>query len=154
MNESKCYVSKYTIDELIKEIAAKHYIKLEKDEPILILYTMNEFMIREFYDVLGKLHKELENKFASMSFRLESDVTSRIDRQVYTVIAAYRQVLNESLSQCSKNVAENLSDCLQPILDEWIKTIGHGKQYACYNIAASCITFLSACIICIIFFFH
>lgn len=54
------------IDETIKEIAVRHGVILSKDDPVLILQTMNERLLEETrksqQEMLAQFKEEMENR--------------------------------------------------------------------------------------------
>ena len=55
-----------SIDETIKEIAVRHDVVLSKDDPILILQTMNERLLEETrkaqQEMLAQFKEEMERR--------------------------------------------------------------------------------------------
>lgn len=135
------------IDAMIDEIAAKNHVALGKDDPIMILWTMNQRQIREFQQVIAEEHAEFVGNLEALLMRLDTETSDRTKRLLTAVVNAHKEALQESISQYSEKTAEAVALSLKPQLSQWVQAISGGKKHAYINIAASCITFLSVCLL-------
>lgn len=136
-----------SIEKMIDEIAAKNHVALGKDDPIMILWTLNQRQIKEFQAAIAEEHGEFNANLEALMMRLDNETADRTTRLLNAVVNAHKEALQESVTQYSKQTADAVALGLKPHLGQWVHAISGGKKHAYINLAASCITFLSVCLL-------
>lgn len=136
-----------SIEKMIDEIAAKNHVALGKDDPIMILWTLNQRQIKEFQAAIAEEHGEFIGNLEALMMRLDNETADRTKRLLNAVVNAHKEALQESVTQYSKQTADAVVLGLKPHLGQWVQAISGGKKHAYINLAASCITFLSVCLL-------
>lgn len=136
-----------SIEDMIDEIAARNHVALGKDDPIMILWTLNQRQINEFQTAIAEEHGEFIGNLEALMMRLDNETADRTKRLLNAVVNAHKEALQESVAQHSKQTAEAVAFSLKPQLGQWVEAISGGKKHAYINLAASCITFLSVCLL-------
>jgi len=139
------------IDDAIKEIASEHGIVISKDDPIMILHTINDRLI---LDSKVAQHDLLDN------FRSQMEVISNgwsIEAKNHS-----NRILNAAVSSSKDEVARVMEDQSRVIIEKWKnelstgfsqvhKTIESARHTAILNIIASFITLIAAGIVLYVF---
>lgn len=130
------------IEELIKEIAAKHGIAVSRDDPILVLQTINNRLMQDSSkaqrDQLDQYKEELEG----LALRWGNDAKGMAERILNASLAASKEAMNTRMQEGAKAmttaVRAEIDAALIPILD--------AGRIGKLNVIASCITLLAAAV--------
>jgi cell division septum initiation protein DivIVA len=107
------------LDETIKGIAVKHGVSLGKDDPILILQTMNERLIEQNKKAQQELLAQFKEEIEQVASKWQDDAKEKAEK-----------ILNSSLSSSTDAVArilheltnQNVNTIKQVISDSLIKS--------------------------------
>ncbi len=96
------------IEETIKEIAAKHGIAVGRDDPILILQTINERLMRDSavaqQEILDRFKEEME----AIAHRWGDDAKNKAERTLNAALIASREAMIATMHDGAKAAAESL----------------------------------------------
>tara|TARA_B110000879_G_C11179553_1_gene517646 strand:+ start:2933 stop:3379 length:447 start_codon:yes stop_codon:yes gene_type:complete len=84
-----------TIEETIKEIAVKHGVSVGRNDPILILQTMQEKLIEKQNDAQQLLLDNFKSEIEQISSRWQNDAKEKSE-----------QILNTTLLTCKETMAK------------------------------------------------
>lgn len=109
------------IDEIIKEIAVKHGVSLSKEDPILMLQTMNERLITQNERVQQELLAQFRAEIEQIALNWKDDAKEKAEKILNHSLAASKEaiarMLNESVTEnvkaIQKVVAESLNESKQ-----------------------------------------
>ena len=135
------------IDEAIQEIASVHGIAVSKDDPIMILHTMNERLIKDSkaaqQELLDKFRSELEVTVSELSMAAKN----HSDRVLNSTIQTSKTEISRVMEEQSNIIIERWKADLHAEFNEACKTMTTSRQTAILNIIASFITLISAGIV-------
>jgi hypothetical protein len=135
------------IEAMIREIASEHGIALSRDDPVLILQTMNARLIKD-HEVA---QKELLNQFKSeleVAASNWSEISKRNATQILnSSINASRVTLETLINENSDVVVKKLNDERSAYIAEIVEIARSSKIVAMLNIAAAFMTLLSSSIV-------
>ncbi len=132
------------LDALIERIASEHGIVLSQDDPVLVMYTLNEVLLEQN----EKAHAELLSKYQAMleeSFNQWQTVTSK----------KANALINAQQNNFSKNNDQLIDQSMQLISEKFIIAINHdirelvriSRQAAIMNLFAAALVLVSAVLI-------
>ncbi|AVX40755.1 conjugal transfer protein TraM [Yersinia massiliensis] len=141
------------IDELIKDIALKNGVAIDRDDPIMILQTMQlRFLAgnkKAQIEMLDEFKEELEGVASRWGLESKSLAEKILNNSLKASKETMAIQLQESVQATSRAVGSEIEiklACLnEPV--QWAKKI------AIYNLIASLVTFLTACMIIVFFLF-
>jgi len=132
------------IEDIIKEIAAKHGIAVGRDDPILILQTINERLMRDSaaaqQEILDRFKEELE----SIAHRWSDDAKNKAERTLNAALAASRETMLKGMQDGAKMAAEAARRELETATAQLIAPIRETKRVALMNTLAAGIAALAA----------
>ncbi len=132
------------IDEAIQEIASVHGIAVSKDDPIMILHTMNERLIKDSkaaqQELLDKFRSELEVTVSELSMAAKN----HSDRVLNSTIQTSKTEISRVMEEQSNIIIERWKADLHAEFNETCKTMTTSRQTAILNIIASFITLIAA----------
>jgi len=83
------------IEELIREIAAKHGIAVARDDPILVLQTINLRLLRDSADAQQKQLDQFKEELEGVSMRWKLDSTDKAERVLNAALAASKSTIDQ-----------------------------------------------------------
>ncbi|HAU1788572.1 conjugal transfer protein TraM [uncultured Legionella sp.] len=105
-----------TINEAIKTIAVKHGVVLGKDDPILILQTMNEKLLEENrkaqQDILTQFKEEMEN----ISSQWKVDAKEKAEKLLNAALAGSKEAMNKLLRDATNEFVHAMKNVISDSL--------------------------------------
>lgn len=135
------------IEDLIREIAAKHGLAVSRDDPILVLQTIN---IRLMLDSSAALKDQLDHfkeEIETISMRWRTDAKEKADRVLNTALAAGNETMRAAFLQNAEDTTERVRAAIEDSFLMMNNASGAANRTAILNLIASCITMLAALII-------
>jgi plasmid stabilization system protein ParE len=125
------------IEALVKEIAAKHGIAVGRDDPIMILQTINERLMQDSaaaqQDALDRFKEELE----SIAHRWGEDARAKAERSLTTALAAGRAAMAKDMQAGAKAAALSARQEIDTALAQLADPIRDGRRIAILNLIAA-----------------
>ncbi len=134
-------------DELIKEIAVKHGIAVSRDDPIMILQTINNRLLQDTERAQQALLETYKEELEALSTRWSEDVKDKSQRIVNASLSASKNAMAESVQESAKAASTLLKNELESILIPIRKSIKEARMIGILNIAASAITLTALAIV-------
>lgn len=131
-------------DEIIKSIALKHGVTIGKDDPILVLQTINEMLMQEMISAqqtnLDSFKSEVEASINSWS----EDAKDKAERTLNAALKAS----NETMSKAMKKHAENTASAVHQGIDSVIaRQMKEARKVSLLNLIAATLTAFAAIIV-------
>ena len=135
------------IDEVIQQIASVHGVAVSKDDPIMILHTMNERLISDSkaaqQELLDNFRSQLEVTVSELSMAAKN----HSDRVLNSTIQTSKTEISRVMEEQSNIIIERWKADLHAEFNEACKTMTTSRQTAILNIIASFITLIAAGIV-------
>lgn len=132
------------LDETIQQIASVHGVAVSKDDPIMILHTMNERLIQNSkaaqQDLLDNFKSEIELCVSELSIAAKN----HSDRVLNSTLEISKTEIARVMEEQSHIIIERWKGDLNAGLHEASKTMATSRQTAILNIIASFITLIAA----------
>jgi hypothetical protein len=139
------------IDKVIQQIASVHGVAVSKDDPIMILHTMNERLISDSkaaqQELLDNFRSQLEVTVSELSMAAKN----HSDRVLNSTIQTSKTEISRVMEEQSNIIIERWKADLHAEFNEACKTMTTSRQTAILNIIASFITLIAAGIVLTIF---
>jgi ElaB/YqjD/DUF883 family membrane-anchored ribosome-binding protein len=98
------------VEETIKAIAVKHGIAVGRDDPIMILQTINDRLMEESVasqkEILNRFKEELEE----ISHRWGEDAKDKAEKTLRTALKASQEVMEKKMQEVAQEVARAVKD--------------------------------------------
>ena len=125
------------IEDIIKEIAVKHGIAVGRDDPILILQTINERLMQDSaaaqQEILDRFKEELE----SIAHRWGDDAKNKAERTLNAALTASREAMMKGMQDGAKAAAEAVRRELEAATAQLAAPIRESKRVALMNMVAA-----------------
>lgn len=131
------------IESLIREIATKHGIAVGRDDPILILQTINNRLLQDGakaqQDMLDQFKKELE----SMAMRWSEDAKNKAERIVNASLNASKESMENIMAQGARDTIKTVRLEIDSSLNRINRPIRDAKKIAYLNVVAGSMTIIA-----------
>lgn len=135
------------IDEVIYQIASDYGITVEKDDPVMILHTMNERLIQDSKAAQQDLLDHFRSEMEVISAQWAVTANNHSDRTMHTAVASSKAEVARVMEEQSSIIIERWKADLDAGLSEASRTMATSRQTAILNIVASFITLIAAGIV-------
>lgn len=131
------------LGEMIKEIAEKHGIALGRDDPILILQTLNNRLLQDNQKAQQAMLNQYKEELEALSLRWSSDTKEKAERILNASLESSKVAMDQLMQAGTKELLLRFTSSI----DESLILIGYlikdTKRIGAMNIIASCITVLA-----------
>ena len=134
------------VEELIKELAARHGIAVSRDDPILVLQTINSRLMQDSAKAQQVLLDHYKEELESLALRWGNDAKGKAERIVNASLAASKEAMGQILQEAAKATAASLRAEMDAALAGVAAPIRDAHRIAMLNVVASCITLLAAAV--------
>jgi len=132
------------IEETIKLIAARHGIAVSRDDPILVLQTINDRLMQDSRAAQEEILEGFKSELESIAHRWREDAKVKAERTLNAALAASK----EAMAQGMKEGAKAVTDAVQREFDaSSVKLAGaiqEARRVSILNMAAAGLTVLAA----------
>lgn len=131
------------MDELIKEISIKHNLSLEKDDPILIMHTLNEKLMSDNLKTQQLMLDQYKEEMEGIALRWANDAKDKSEKILSASLTTSKEVMASILKESAHLTAGTIKSEVGTFLSQ-IHTCLNKAQYIAYiNIVAAGISFLT-----------
>ncbi|MEY3759921.1 MAG: hypothetical protein RIR39_1412 [Pseudomonadota bacterium] len=132
------------LEELIKEIAVKHGIALSRDDPILILQTLNNRLLQASQKAQQALLDQYKAELEELSLRWSADAKEKAERILNASLDASKVAMEQLMRAGAKEVITTIKTEVDASLYRISSLIKNTNRISLMNMLASCITLLAA----------
>jgi hypothetical protein len=134
------------VDELIKEIAAKHGIAVSRDDPILVMQTINHRLMQDTSKAQQAQLDHYKEELEALALRWGLDAKDKAERILNAALAAGKDAMNQAMQENAKSTAASVRAEADLILGAIANQLKDAQRIVWLNIAASCITLAAAAV--------
>ena len=134
------------VEELIKEIAVKHGIAVGRDDPIMILQTINARLMQDSQKAQQEMLDTFKSELEEMSHRWGIDAKEKAERILNASLAASKDAMGQVMLEEVKVMAASVRGEIDAALSHVTAPIRDARRISILNVFASCITMLAAAV--------
>ena len=135
------------VEDLIGEVARKHGIAIGRDDPILVLHTMNDRLVRESAAAQQVLLDAFKQELEALASRWSMEATDRADRILQTALAGSQEAMASVLREGANATGASVRTEVESALAQIAGRLLDARRIAFLNLAAACITLAAAGIV-------
>ena len=132
------------IEELIKEIAVKHNIAVSRDDPMMILHTINQRLMQDsakaHEEQLTKHKKELE----SMSMRWENSAKAIAERILNASLVASKESMRKSADTMTTSFTQSVKEVMTSAWATANKSHSYTYKVVVFNLIAASLALIAS----------
>lgn len=140
------------LDKLIQDITVKHGVLLGKDDPILMLQTMNEQLIEENrkaqHDLLIKFREEIEG----ISSLWKDDAKEKAEKVLNAALASSKEVIAKLLQESTRESIHAMKKLISDSLIEAHSLTQKTQKFSRFALVSSATLFAASCMILLLFY--
>lgn len=134
-------------DDVIAEVAARHGIAIGRDDPILVLHTMNDRLLKESAAAQQALLDAYTRELEASTARWSADAADRADRILHAALTGSKETLATAVQEGAMATATSVRTEVDAALVRITAKLQDARQIAMLNVVAACITLLAAGIV-------
>jgi hypothetical protein len=135
------------VDELIGEVARKHGMAIGRDDPILVLQTINERLLQDSSAAQQALLDAYKSELEASASRWSTEATDRADRILQAALDASKQTMDATLAEAAMTTAASVRAEVNAALARVTVHLQDARRIAIINMVAACITLMAAGIV-------
>ena len=134
------------IEELIKEIAAKHGIAVSRDDPILVLQTINNRLMQDSSKAQQAQLDQYKEELEALALRWGTDAKDKAERILNAALTASKEAMGKAMQENAKSMAATVRAEVDAALGRVTVQVKDARQIGLLNVLASCITLAAAAV--------
>jgi hypothetical protein len=125
------------IEELIREIAAKHGIAVGRDDPILILQTINMKLMQDSASAQQEILDAFKSELESIAHRWGDDAKGKAERTLNAALAASKDAMTRGMQEGAKAAAEAVRREVEAVTAQLVAPIREARRVAMMSMVAA-----------------
>lgn len=134
------------LEELIKEIAAKHGIVVSRDDPILVLQTINNRLLLDSAQAQQAQLDHYKEELEALALRWGNDAKGKAERILNASLSAGKETMGQALQDAAKATAATVAAEVDAALARLHASTRDAHRIALLNVVAACITMGAAAV--------
>ncbi len=134
------------VEELIKEIAVKHGIAVSRDDPILVLQTINNRLMQDSSKAQQEQLDRYKEELEALAHRWGLDAKDKAERVLNAALGASKAAMEQGLQEAAKTLATAVRTEVDTALARLSEPVKDARRLGLYNVVAACITLVAAAI--------
>ncbi|HDO7885766.1 TPA: conjugal transfer protein TraM [Legionella pneumophila] len=106
------------INEAIQDIAVKHGVVLGRDDPVLILQTMNDRLLEENRKAQQEMLTQFKEEMESISSQWKVDAKDKAEKVLNAALASSKEAMNKILREATDEFAQVMKKLISDSLTE------------------------------------
>ena len=133
----------HELNELIKDIAVKHGIAVGRDDPILILHTLNQRLLQDNQKAQQALLEQYQSELEGISLRWRTDAKAQAERLLNASLNASKSAMDRMLQTTVKETVASIKVEVDVSINRLLCSMTSAHRVSLMNITAACITLLA-----------
>ena len=135
------------IEELIKEISIKHGIAIHRDDPIMILQTINNRLMQDNAKAQQAMLDSYKEELEALALRWSSDAKTMAEKVLNASLSASKESMREIMQEGAKAATEAIGKEVTTALSRAAGSLRAARRIAILNVVASCLTFAAVILV-------
>lgn len=132
------------IEELIRVIAGKHGIAVGRDDPILILHTINDRLMHDSASAHQEILERFKSELEAIAHRWGEDAKAKAERTLNAAMAASKDVMARAVQDGAQAAAEAVRREIADTAAQLTTPVQEARRVAVMNLAAALVAALAA----------
>lgn len=135
------------LEQLFMEIAKKHGVTISRDDPIMILQTLNKWLLEDSAKAQKKLINQFQCEMEDSALRWGDNAKNMAERVLNASLAASQNAMSKNMEENAKITSSSVKTAIDASLTPIIVHIRKAKKIAIFNVIAASISLLAALIV-------
>jgi hypothetical protein len=130
------------VDELIKEIAAKHGVAVSRDDPIMMLQTINARLLADSAKAQQAMLERYKEELEALSARWSNDAKEKAERVLNAAVEASGNTMRAGAREAAASIRREIDAALGGVAG----FLRQARLVGILNVVASCMTLLAVAV--------
>ena len=139
-------------EEILIEIAKKHGVALNKNDPILIVYTLNQRMIADQTQAQEALFDNFRSQMEELTQNFHFETKSQAEKILTASLDSSKKVMLNAMNDNAKAASTAVREEIDSIVNKVQSNHKESRQTSYINLFSSILTLTAACVILYAFF--
>lgn len=140
-----------TFDEAIKEIAIRHGVVLSKDDPILILQTMNDRLIEETREAQVAMLAQFREEMEGISSQWKDNAKEKAEKILNAALTAGHEAMAKLLKESTSESVHVMKKMISDALVEAHALARQTRKFSRSTLIFSSVTLTASCLLILLF---
>lgn len=141
------------IEELIKEIATKHGIAVSRDDPILVLQTINNRLLQDGAKAQQAQLDQYKEELEALAMRWGNDARDKAEKILNASLSAAKQAIEQLMQEGANNTSSTVGKEIGEALSKMKGPLQDARRIAVLNVVAACLT-MAASVVALVAVLH
>jgi membrane-associated HD superfamily phosphohydrolase len=132
------------VEELIQEIALKHGITVSRDDPILILQTINKRLMEDSAKAQQEMLDHYKEEIEVLAKRWGDDAKTKAEKVLNAALAASREAMAKTAQEVASTVKQAVAQEVEASLKKLHAPVRNARSLVIANVIAAAITLVAA----------
>lgn len=132
------------LEDTIREIATRHGIAVGRDDPILVLHTLNERLLQDSASAQQELLERFQQELESLRQRWAVEARQQADRTLHSALDLGREALQGMQRDAATAAGQGIRQEIDALMSRLEASGRESRRVALMNLAASCMTVFAA----------
>lgn len=138
------------VEEIIKEIAIRHGIAVGRDDPIMVLRTINEILLKDSMTAQAEILSVFKSELEEAANRWDLAANEKAEKMLNISLNASKKAMSSMLDAGVKSAIEEIHSSLKAdknsALDLIHQSMKENRNVSMLNLVASALTITAALI--------
>ena len=134
------------LEELIKEIASKHGIAVSRDDPILVLQTINNRLLQDSSKAQQAMLDQYKEELEALALRWGNDAREKAERILNASLSAAKDAIDQLMQEGARSMTTAVATEIDSALAKFTGAVRDAHRIAVLNVFAACVTMAAAAV--------
>lgn len=140
------------LDKIIQDITVKHGVLLGKDDPILMLQTMNEQLIEENRKAQQDLLIQFREEMEGISSQWKEDAKEKAEKVLNVALASSKEAIAKLLQESTRESIQAMKKLISDSLIEAHSLTQKTQKFCRFALVSSATLFAASCMVLLLFY--
>jgi hypothetical protein len=132
------------LEGLIREIAAKHGVAVSRDDPILVLQTINNRLLQNSSKAQQEQLDQFKQELEAQAVRWGNDAKGRAERILNASLDACKDAMGQGMQDAAQMAAAAVATEIDAAFARLETATRDARQVAILNLITACITMMAS----------
>lgn len=131
------------MDELIREIALRNGVAVSRRDPIMVVHTMNNQLLKEGKAAQQEVLNTFKSELEGIAHQWGEEAKIKAEKVLNAALSASKEAMVNSMQEGSKRASEEISKALGESVEKIEAAARSARRAAYTNLAASALIVLA-----------
>ena len=134
-------------DDLLKEIASKHGVALDREDPILMVQTLHARLLADSRSAQHAMLEDYRKTLEGLLDRWSEETTAKAERIVTASLTASTETMKAQMATHTTDVASAILNAVTEVLEQTETRMRRAQTIGYLNLLAALVTCVAAVVV-------